>query len=132
MGSVTVRVLTEQTHTDKPHESQHFRTITIMTPQQPLLHFLFLTTYRPTGAVYVGIHASTDHNFGTSESRDPFIGGGDKVRALKGRREDFTVRTLHIGTYKDCLDRYKRLPINLNHPLCLNTKEGAPSGIPKA
>jgi len=101
-------------------------------PQPPLLHFLFLTTHKPTGAVYVGIHASTDINFGSEQSRDPFIGGGDRVRALKGKRSDFDVRTLMVGTLKECQTKFKTLPINYAHPLCLNTKEGAPAGVPKA
>jgi hypothetical protein len=102
------------------------------TPQPPVLYFLHLTTYKPTGAVYVGIHASRDINFGTEQSHDPFIGGGDKMRALKGSRDQFEVKTLLVGTYKDCLARFKTLPINYDHPLCLNTKEGAPAGVPKA
>ncbi len=98
----------------------------------PTLHFLFVTTHRPTGAVYVGIHASTDINFGTEQSRDPFVGGGARVKALKAPREHFEVRTILVGTYKDCLKKYRTLPINYDHPLCLNTKEGAPAGVPKA
>jgi hypothetical protein len=82
--------------------------------------------------VYVGIHASKDINFGTEQSVDPFVGGGDKVKALKAPRSDFEVRTLLVGTYADCLKKYKTLPINFDHPLCLNVKEGAPAGIPKA
>lgn len=103
-----------------------------MLPQPPMLHFLFLTRHKPSGAVYVGIHASTDINFGTDQATDMFIGGGDKVRALRARRTDFDVNTLLVGTYKECLAKFKTLPINYAHPLCLNTKEGAPAGVPKA
>jgi len=104
----------------------------IMTIPSPTLYFLYVTTHRPTGAVYVGIHASQDINFGTDQSRDPFIGGGDKVRALNAPRSAFEVRTILVGTYNDCLKKYRTLPINYDHPLCLNTKEGAPADLPKA
>jgi hypothetical protein len=86
----------------------------------------------PTGAVYVGIHATQDINFGTDQAVDMFIGGGDKVRALKAKRTDFHVSAITMGTYKDCLAKFKTLPINYDHPLCLNVKEGAPAGVPKA
>lgn len=102
-------------------------------PQPPTLYFLFLTTHKPTGAVYVGIHASTDHNFGTEQFRDPFIGGGNRVKALRSPRDQFEVRTLHVdSTFKACLDRFNKLPINYDHPLCLNDKPGAKSDVPKA
>jgi hypothetical protein len=98
------------------------------------LFFVFRTTFLPTKQMYFGIHKSTDMAFGTSQSRDPFVGAGTKIKDLiarGARRHHFDVHTLFIGTQADAQRYYDRIVFDYDHPLCLNTKEGAPAGVPK-
>ena len=93
------------------------------------------------GAVYIGVHGSSDPNFGTQYGSDPFVGTGKKVRDLiedlkahnvKNIRALWNVEVIMSGTYEQCQNRYSQIDIPFDHPLCLNSKEGAPAGVPKS
>ncbi len=106
-------------------------------------HYLFRSTYKPTGHTYMGIHSSDDPNFGSEYYHDAFIGSGARfkefIKALQAMhhltapqiRSNFVVEVLLGGTFEQCKHRYDQFDIPYTHPLCLNLKEGAPSGVPK-
>ena len=92
------------------------------------------------GAVYIGVHGSSDPNFGTQYGSDPFVGTGKKVRDLiedlkahnvKNIRALWNVEVIMSGTHEQCQNRFLQIDIPFDHPLCLNSKEGAPAGVPK-
>ena len=92
------------------------------------------------GAVYIGVHGSSDPNFGTQYGSDPFVGTGKKVRDLiedlkahnvKNIRTLWNVEVIMSGTHEQCQNRFLQIDIPYDHPLCLNSKEGAPAGVPK-
>ena len=97
--------------------------------------------YKLNGAVYIGVHGSSDPNFGTPYGDDPFIGSGAKVKALildlqahnvLNIRPLWSVEVIMSGTHEQCQNRYLQIDIPYDHPLCLNSKEGAPAGVPKS
>jgi len=100
----------------------------------PKITFLFRTIFRPTQAVYYGVHESTDFCFGTEQATDPFIGDGAKLvalaRANDNERRLFNVQVIRAGTKKDCDDHLKRILADLDYsnPLTLNSKEGWQKG----
>jgi len=99
------------------------------------MFFVYKSTFKPTGGVYFGIHQTSDMNFGTPESHDPFVGSGPKIKDLVqrgARRSHFNVEKLYIGTMEQCQDWLNRnIQVNYDHPQCLNSKPGAPAGVPK-
>src|ERR1039457_6466396 len=113
---------------------------------QSKFYYLIRSTFTPgpgfklNGAIYVGIHGSSDPNFGTQYGSDPFVGTGKKVRDLiedlkahnvKNIRTLWNVEVIMSGTHEQCQNRFLQIDIPFDHPLCLNSKEGAPAGVPK-
>jgi hypothetical protein len=104
----------------------------------PKISILYKTTFRPTGAFYLGVHDTEDLAFGTHEFKDPFIGSGTKLIALAksagNRRSLFNVQALAVSTRKECEDKLKKLLNDLDYtnPLTLNSREGYPAGRPQA
>jgi hypothetical protein len=98
------------------------------------LFFCYKTVFKPTKQMFFGVHASTDMAFGTESSTDPFVGSGAKIKELVQRgakRSHFDVHTLYIGDEKGAQAFYDRIVFDYDHPLCLNSKPGAPAGVPK-
>lgn len=100
----------------------------------PKISILFKSTFKPTGASYLGVHDTEDLAFGSHEFKDPFIGNGAKlialVKASGGKRSLWDVRAIRIGTRKECDEQLKRLLNDLDYSnvLTLNAKEGWPVG----
>jgi hypothetical protein len=98
------------------------------------LFFCYKTTFLPTKQMFFGIHATDDMNFGSGEYRDPFVGSGQRIKALidaGAKRHHFHVQALSIGDQESAQRMYDRIVFDYDHPLCLNTKPGAPAGVPK-
>jgi hypothetical protein len=98
------------------------------------LFFCYKTVFLPTKQMFFGIHCTDDMNFGTAEYKDPFVGSGIKIKELVQRgakRHHFTVQALALGDQDTAQRMYDRIVFDYDHPLCLNTKPGAPAGVPK-
>jgi hypothetical protein len=98
------------------------------------LFFTYKTTFLPTKQMFFGIHETDDMRFGADGWSDPFVGSGAKIKDLVQRgakRQHFTVQALCIGDQKTAQAFYDRIVFDYDHPLCLNSKPGAPAGVPK-
>jgi len=108
-------------------------------------NYLFRSRYNgpgpAKGSVYIGIHSSSDPNFGSERFVDPYIGMGDKVKALvndlKNRgfqniRAMFDVEIIVAGTFEQCKHRLDQIDIPYDHALSLNSRIGAVAGVPKS
>jgi hypothetical protein len=95
---------------------------------------LFRTTFAGNGAVYYGVHDTTDLSFGTDQYKDPFIGNGAKLVALAkqtgNRRNLFRVDCIQVGTRKEVDAKLKTILDGLDYesPKTLNSIEGWPVG----
>ncbi len=93
------------------------------------------------GATFIGIHQSSDANFASEYGTDPFVGSGNKMKELilglnqRGHRNIgrfFRREVILAGTMEQCKNRLDQIQIPYDHPLCLNSRVGAPAGVPKS
>lgn len=106
------------------------------------LAFLHKTTFLPTNATYIGVHTTDDLNYGTREYSDPHLGTGTKlialIKDLKSKnvpniRALFDVSLLAApSTLQEINKRLSTYTLHYDHPLSLNTKEGAKLDVPKS